>query len=88
VLEHGGCGVRKGGPLAFHLGELVMSVRCCKLGCVSQGGNHGAASNIKVVRITIELDCGSKGTNMVHAGVLVPDVCEHGRKCGDNNFLG
>jgi hypothetical protein len=88
VLEHGGGGIRKGGPLAFHLGELVMSVRGGELGCISQGGDHGAASCIKVVRITIELDRGPKGTSRVQAGVQVPDVCESGRKCGDNSFLG
>jgi hypothetical protein len=58
------------------------------MGCVFQGGDHGAAGNIKVVRTTIELDCGPIGTSMVQAGVQVLDVRENGRKCGDNNFLG
>jgi hypothetical protein len=62
VLKHGACGIRKGGPLALYIGELVINVRCCELGCISQGGDHGAESNIKVVRITVELDCGPKGT--------------------------
>jgi hypothetical protein len=65
MLEHRGGGVREGGPMTCHLGELVMSVRGYELGCVSQGSDHGAAVYIKVVRITIELDGGHEGTNRV-----------------------
>jgi hypothetical protein len=88
MLEHGGGGVREGGPLAFHLGGLVVSVRGRKLGSVSQRRYHGAASNIKVVRITIELDGGPESTSMVHARVQVPYVYEDGRNSGDTCFLG
>jgi hypothetical protein len=48
------------------------------LGSVSQRRDHGAASNIKVVRITIELDSGHESTSRVHARVQVPYV--RGRK--------
>jgi hypothetical protein len=52
MLKHGGGGVREGSPLSFHFGELVVGVRGRELGIVTQRGDHGAASNIKVVRIT------------------------------------
>jgi hypothetical protein len=56
--KHDGCGVREGSPLSLHLCELVISVRGRKLGCVSRRGDHAAANNIKVVRITFGLDGG------------------------------
>jgi hypothetical protein len=58
MLKHGGGSVRESGPLSFHLGELVMSVRGRELGGISQGRDHGAACNIKVVPITFELNNG------------------------------
>jgi hypothetical protein len=65
-----------------------MNVRGRKLGCVSQGRDHGAASNIKVVWITIELDGGPESTSMVQARVQVPDVRENGRNVRSNNYRG
>jgi hypothetical protein len=79
MMEHGGGGVREGGPLVFHLGELLMSVRGCEVGCVSQGRYHGAAGNIKVVLIIVDLDGRHEGTSMVHARVQVPNIRENGR---------
>jgi hypothetical protein len=37
---------------------LVVGVRGRKLGSVTQRRDHGVASNIKVIRVTIELDGG------------------------------
>jgi hypothetical protein len=58
------------------------------VGCVSQGRDHGAASKIKVVRITIQLDGGLECTSKVQAIVQVTYVRENGRKAGNNGFLG
>jgi hypothetical protein len=59
-----------------------------KLSDVAQRRDHGAASNIKVERITIELDSGPEGTIRVHARVQVHDVGEIRRKSGKKCFLG
>jgi hypothetical protein len=89
MLKHGGGGVREDRPLSFHLGELVMIVRGRKVGCVSQGRDHGAERNIKVVRIPIELDGGPKRTaSRMHARVKFHYVRENGRKGGNNCFRG
>jgi hypothetical protein len=88
MLDHGGGRVGEGIPLSLHLSELVMGARGRKLGGVSQRRDHGAASNIKVVRITVELDGGHKSTSTVHARVQAFDVGENRRKSGNNCFLG
>jgi hypothetical protein len=79
MMEHGGGGVREGGPLAFHFGELIMSARAYEVGCVSQGRDHGAEGNIKVVVIIVELDGRPEGTSLVHASVQIPNHLENGR---------
>jgi hypothetical protein len=57
------------------------------LDSVSQRRDHGAASNIKVVRITIKLNGGHESTSREYARVQVPYVYEDRRKSGDNCFL-
>jgi hypothetical protein len=71
MLKHCRGGVREDGLLSLHLGELVVCVRGRKLSGVAQGRDHCAASNIKVVWMTIELDGGHEGTIIVQAGVQV-----------------
>jgi hypothetical protein len=87
MLKHGGGGVRDGSPMAFHFGKLVVGVRGRKLGSVTQRRDHGAASKIKVVCVTVELDGGSESTSREQARVQVPDVCEDGGHSGNNCFL-
>jgi hypothetical protein len=88
MLNHGGGGVREGSPRAFCVGELVVSVHGHKLDSVYQRRDNGAASNIKVVRITIELDDGPESTSKEQARVQNPYVREDRRKSGGNCFLG
>jgi hypothetical protein len=90
MLKHGSGGVREGSPLSFRFGELVVGVRGRELGSVARRGDHGAASNnIKVVRITVELDGGPESsTSREQARVQVPDFCENEGHSGTNCFLG
>jgi hypothetical protein len=87
MLKHDGGGVREGSPLSLHFGELVVGGRGRELGSVAQRGDHGAASNIKVVRITVEIDGGPESTSREQARVQVRDFCENGRHSGNNCFL-
>jgi hypothetical protein len=87
MLKHGGGGVREGSPLASHFGKLVVGVLGRKLGSVTQRRDHGAARNIKVVRVTVELDGGPESKSKEQARVQVPDVCEDGGHSGNNSFL-
>jgi hypothetical protein len=82
MLKHGGGGVPEGSPMSFHLCELAMSVRGRTVGCVPHGRYHGAARNINVVRITVELDGEPECTSKVQARVQAHDVRENGRKGG------
>jgi hypothetical protein len=87
MLKHSGGGVREGSPMAFQFGEPVVGVRGRKLGSVTQRRDHGAASNMKVVRTTVELDGGPESRSKEHARVQVPYVSEDGGHSGSNCFL-
>jgi hypothetical protein len=87
MLKHGGGRVREGNPLAFHFCELIVGVRGRKLGSVTQRRDHCAASNIKVVRITVEFDGGSESTSKEPGRVQVPGLYEDGGQSGNNFFF-
>jgi hypothetical protein len=42
--------------LTFHFGELIVCERCRELSGKTQPSNHGATSNVEMIRIAIELD--------------------------------
>jgi hypothetical protein len=88
MLKHVSGGVCEGNPLSLHLCKLIVCVQGRKSSGVAQRRYHGAASNIKVLRITIELDGGLEGAMRVQVSVQVHDVGEYKRKSGNNCFPG
>jgi hypothetical protein len=88
MLKHCHGGFHKRVPLLLHLSELVVCVSGLKLSGVAQSRYYCAASNIKVVRITITFEGGPEGSTRVHAGVQVHDVGENITKSGNKCFLG
>jgi hypothetical protein len=54
-----------------------MSVGRRELGGVPQGGNRGAARNVKVIGITIEFDSRPKGTTIMKVKAQVLDIREN-----------
>jgi hypothetical protein len=46
-------------------------VKCSKLSCVTQGGNHGAGIAIKAFGVPIKFDCQMIRGIAKHEGVLV-----------------
>jgi hypothetical protein len=77
VLHHESGGVRESSPLKLHLSELILGVRCGMLRCASQGGDHDAAGNVEIARITVELGWRPEGTTGMEARVQVRDISEN-----------
>jgi hypothetical protein len=87
LLQHGGCRIYEGGPLALLLGQMFVNVRCHKLQRVSQRGGHYTAAHIKLDGVKVELGCWMECAIVVQTGGQVLDVRNYGVECGDDYIL-